>query len=148
MGQYAVQILHYWGYTNIIATASPKHHDMVKSYGAKAVVDYRDSAVVSTLRDLLGVGKTPQKVVAMDCVDSKTGSLLPISQIVTEPGSAVAAVLPVVVSSPGPSNPETKLQLEANVTEAMSWPPGVTTHSIVTYTYEAVSATSNPYLPC
>jgi NADPH:quinone reductase-like Zn-dependent oxidoreductase len=34
----------------VIATCSPKHHDLVKSYGAKEVFDYRDSHVVDNIR--------------------------------------------------------------------------------------------------
>lgn len=124
-----------------MATASPRHHDLVKSYGAKAVVDYRDPEVVEILKRVLGVGKMSQKVVAFECVASKNGSLVPISKVVTEPGSIVAAVLPIVVSAPTLQSPDTALQLEANVTEALKWSDGVTTHSIVGYTYETVCCT-------
>ena len=42
VGQYALQILKYFGYQNLLATASPKHHELLKSYGATRVFDYND----------------------------------------------------------------------------------------------------------
>ncbi|KAH7203021.1 chaperonin 10-like protein [Fusarium oxysporum] len=49
VGLYAVQIARLHGLP-VIATCSPKHHDLVKSYGAKEVFDYRDSHVVDNIR--------------------------------------------------------------------------------------------------
>ena len=35
----------------MVSTASPKNFDLVKSYGADAVFDYRDSDVVKKIKD-------------------------------------------------------------------------------------------------
>ncbi|KAK1143701.1 hypothetical protein N8T08_006101 [Aspergillus melleus] len=49
VGQFAIQILNYWGYRNVIATASSKHHEKIKGYGAKHVFDYKEENVVGSI---------------------------------------------------------------------------------------------------
>lgn len=139
VGQYAIQLLKYWEYTNVIGTASVRHHDKLKSYGAKHVFDYRDSAVVRSIGKMINANSTPAGIRVLDCVDSKFGSLLPISKIATQPGSIVAALLPVVVSAPSVQSLETPLQLASDISEEAVWAPGIKTCSVVTYTYEVVS---------
>lgn len=39
VGQQAIQVLKYYGYRNLIATASPAHHDYLRQLGAAQVVD-------------------------------------------------------------------------------------------------------------
>ncbi|KAL4926719.1 zinc-binding alcohol dehydrogenase family protein [Aspergillus undulatus] len=48
VGTFAVQSAKTLGFT-VYATASPKHHDLVKKLGADAVFDYKDSDVVSQI---------------------------------------------------------------------------------------------------
>jgi hypothetical protein len=62
--------------------------------------------------------------------------LLHISKIATTEGSKVAAVLPVVINGPSDEN---GLQLAADVSQEADWAQGVEIHSIVSYSYEAVS---------
>lgn len=136
VGQFAVQILKNWGYKNVIATASPKHEGKLKRYGAAHVIDYRSPDVVDSIVELLNANKVSKAIRVFDCVDSKFGSLLPISKIAIQTGSKVAAVLPVVIS--GPSDAK-GLQLSADVSKEADWVPGVEIHSIVSYSYEAAS---------
>ncbi|KAK2673995.1 Tetrahydrofolate dehydrogenase/cyclohydrolase [Fusarium oxysporum f. sp. vasinfectum] len=49
VGLYAIQIARLNG-LEVITTCSPKHHDLVKSYGAIEAFDYRDPQVVETIR--------------------------------------------------------------------------------------------------
>jgi NADPH:quinone reductase-like Zn-dependent oxidoreductase len=135
VGQFAVQILKHWGYENVIATASPKHHERIKAYGAAHVFNYRDSNVITSILDLLRSQGHSQDIRVFDCVDSKFGSLLPISKIATQPGSVVAAVLPVVIRS---SAEKDGLQLSADVSKEAPWASGVEVHPIVSYSYEEV----------
>jgi NADPH:quinone reductase-like Zn-dependent oxidoreductase len=136
VGQFAVQILKNWGYKNVIATASPKHEGKLKRYGAAHVIDYRSPDVVDSIVELLNTNKVSKAIRVFDCVDSKFGSLLPISKIAIQTGSKVAAVLPVVIN--GPSDAK-GLQLSADVSKEADWVPGVGIHSIVSYSYEAAS---------
>jgi NADPH:quinone reductase-like Zn-dependent oxidoreductase len=48
VGNGAVQTARWMGYT-VYATASPRHHEYVKSLGAKEVFDYKDSNVVQNI---------------------------------------------------------------------------------------------------
>ncbi|THX95735.1 alcohol dehydrogenase [Aureobasidium pullulans] len=138
VGQYALQILKHWGYTNVIAVASPKHQDKLLSLGARHVVDYRDSATaIDTIRSILNEQDSSATVRAFDCVDSKTGSLIPLSKIVTKPGSTVAALLPVVVSSPDPQQPETELAISFDVQGEAEWATDVKVQGVAVYAYEA-----------
>lgn len=140
VGQYAVQILKHWGYNNIIATASAHHHDKLGRYGAKHVFDYRDPTVVESIRKLLDTSDHHGGVRVFDCVDSKFGSLLPLSKIATQPGSVVAALLPVVVSSASKDTPETILELDIDPSQHAAWSSDVKVYSVSTYTYETVSS--------
>ncbi|KAF2436545.1 zinc-binding dehydrogenase [Tothia fuscella] len=92
VGQYALQVLKYLGYKNLITTASPKHHQMLKDYGARITVDYNSVDVVDQILKLAG-GKVKY---AIDCIASREGSLEPISKIL-EAGSIVAVSLPVII---------------------------------------------------
>ena len=140
VGQYALQILKHWGYTNVIAVASPKHQDKLLSLGARRVVDYRDSAAaIDTIRSIFNEQDSSATVRAFDCVDSKIGSLIPLSKIVTKPGSTVAALLPVVASSPDPQQPETELAISFDVQGEAEWATDVIVQGVAVYAYEAVS---------
>lgn len=135
VGQSAVQILKHWGYTNVIATASPKHHERIKAYGAAHVFDYRDPNVTASILELLASQGQSKSIRVFDTVASKYGSLIPISKIATQPGSAVVAVLPVVIST---SAEKDGLKLSPDVSAEAPWASGVEIHPIVVYNYEEV----------
>lgn len=135
VGQFAVQILKHWGYTNIIATASSKHHEKIKKHGAKHVLDYQEPNAVDSILNILNTESPAIPIRAFDCVTSKSGSLQHIAKIATLPGSIVAAVLPVVIRPPSDKE---GVQLSADVNGEASWVPGVQVHSVVSYTFEAV----------
>ncbi|KAJ5101794.1 hypothetical protein NUU61_004016 [Penicillium alfredii] len=134
VGHFAVQILKNWGYKNVIVAASLKHEKKLKCYGAAYVFDYRSTGVVDCILELLTSSKSPEAIRVFDCVDSKFGSLLPISKIATRAGSKVAVVLPVVINSSSDAN---GLQLSAHVSTGADWAKVVEIHSIVSYGYEA-----------
>ncbi|KAL2822439.1 alcohol dehydrogenase [Aspergillus granulosus] len=134
VGHFAVQILKYWKYTNVLVTASPKHHKKLKSYGAKHTFDYRDPNVIDSIIKCVSDHGSSTGMRVFDTVTSKHSSLAPISKIATRAGSIVAAVLPVVINPP--SDP-VGLQLSANIAQEAEWAPGVEVHPIVSYAYEA-----------
>jgi len=126
VGQYALQILKYYGYTNILATASPKHHEKLKLYGAKHVFDYSSENVVLDIKDT-----ADSKIsFVIDCIGSKEGSLAPISKIVTS-GARVAILMPVIVvpSTPMSQSPLYSLEPESQADWALEVDVrGVRTH--------------------
>jgi hypothetical protein len=140
VGQFAIQILRYWGYTNVIATASPKHHQKIKDYGAKHVIDYNAPDAVDSIVRILATESPSVRVRAFDCVASKFGSLQHIAKIASLPGSIVAAVLPVVVRAPSDKE---GIHLSPDVAGEAPWASDVQVHSVISYAYEAVCE-----LPC
>lgn len=119
----------------MIATSSPKHHARIKAYGAAHVFDYRDPNVTASILELLASQGHSEIIRVFDSVASKYGSLIPISKIATQPGSAVAAVLPVVIST---SAEKDGLKLSPDVSAEAPWASGVEIHPIVVYNYEEV----------
>jgi NADPH:quinone reductase-like Zn-dependent oxidoreductase len=97
VGDYALQVLHHWGYKNLFAVASSKHHDRLKALGAKATFDYNDSNVAEQVFSYVGtLSKAgPRIPYIIDCIGSLEGTLRPLSKI-AEQGTKVAIMLPVI----------------------------------------------------
>lgn len=132
VGQFAIQILKYYGYTNVLATASRKHHESLKGLGAKMVFDYNDSDVVSSL---VKAGEETGIPLVLDCIGSKFGSIAPISKI-AKSGAKVAILLPVIVrDSSETEDPEYGM----DVTVAADWADGVDAQGVRTHFYLNVS---------
>ncbi|KAJ6534625.1 chaperonin 10-like protein [Mycena vulgaris] len=87
-GQYAVQLLHAAGYTNVVATASPKHHAFLRALGAARVVDYASPTLAA---DITAGG--PQIALALDAITAE-GTIAKIAQVLS-PQGAVALLLPI-----------------------------------------------------
>jgi NADPH:quinone reductase-like Zn-dependent oxidoreductase len=132
VGQFAIQILRYYGYTRILATASRKHHDKLRSLGAKRVLDYNDADVVS---QILEEGDATGIPLILDCIGSKSGSIAPISKI-AKSGARVAILLPVIVrDSTDTEDPEYEMDVKA----AADWQEGVNARGVRTHFYLDVS---------
>ncbi|KAL1605773.1 hypothetical protein SLS59_003577 [Nothophoma quercina] len=128
VGQFAIQILRYYGYTNILATASPKQHEKLRSLGAKTSFDYNDKDVVASL--FLHGGTTGISLI-LDCIGSKFGSITPISQV-AESGAKVAILLPVIVRD----SSETEVpEYEMDVRKVADWKEGVDARGVRTHFY-------------
>ncbi|KAJ6456088.1 chaperonin 10-like protein [Mycena sanguinolenta] len=92
-GQYTLQLLHAAGYTNIVATASQKHHAFLRSLGATHVVDYASPTLASDIAH--AVGSDGKIALAVDAI-SADGTISKIAQVL-RPGGAVAFLLPIKV---------------------------------------------------
>lgn len=128
VGQFAIQILKFYGYTNIIATASSKHHAKLARYGAARLFDYRSSTVISELNSLEDIP------LFLDCIGSKEGSLTPISKV-AKSGAKVAVLLPVIVK---PATEEDKPVYSMDIEAEATWAAGVATSGVRTHFYEQV----------
>jgi NADPH:quinone reductase-like Zn-dependent oxidoreductase len=138
VGQYALQLFRYIGYTRVVATASPRHHELLKKLGATECVDYGALDAVEILKRTLG--DAPVKV--LDCVGDAEGSIQPIAEVVSA-GSVVAVVLPVIVRHASEQHaPEYIMDAAAGA----HWPPGVDVRGIRAQIYPNVraAATSAP----
>ncbi|KAL1735588.1 chaperonin 10-like protein [Schizophyllum commune] len=67
-GQFFVQVLHDAGYTNVLATASPKHNAHLKALGAREVFDYRSPTLAQDIEQFVG-GKV---ALIVDCIATET----------------------------------------------------------------------------
>ena len=90
-GQYAVQLLNIAGYKNVIVTASPKHHEYLKSLGATHAFDYNSPSLAEDIAKVVG-GDGKIKLV-LDAVTTET-TLQAISKIAS-PQAKIAILLPV-----------------------------------------------------
>ena len=133
VGQYALQILRHWGYRKLIATGSPKHHDLLRSLGALEVFDYRDPSIVKSILDAYGAIPF-----ILDCIGSKDGSIAPIAKIARK-GSKVAILLPVIMKD---STETEEPVYEMDVEKAAAWAEGVDARGVRTHFYLQVSCTS------
>jgi NADPH:quinone reductase-like Zn-dependent oxidoreductase len=132
VGQFAIQILRYYGYTHILATASRKNHDKLCSLGAKRVFDYNDADVVSQILEEGNDGGIP---LILDCIGSKSRSIALISKI-AKSGARVAILLPVIVRD---STETTEPEYEMDVKAAADWEQGVDARGVRTHFYLDVS---------
>lgn len=132
VGQFALQILKYYGYSHILTTASQKHHAALQDLGASKVYDYNDTETVNNIVQECG----PQGVTyVLDCIGSQYGSVLPVSQI-AKARARVAILLPVVVrDSTDDSDPE----YEMDVRKAASWHHEVDVRGVRTHFFLDVS---------
>lgn len=100
VAQYTIQLLHLAGYTQIIAAASPKHHEYLHSLGATHTFGYASPELLSA--QVRAVARGPVRI-ALDPIAAET-SLSAVS-LVVGPKSKVAVLLPFkegsTISSPG-----------------------------------------------
>lgn len=139
VGQFALQILRYYGYRNLFAAASKKQHALMKELGAAQVFDYREKSVSA---DILSAAKKikpegPSVPFVIDCIGSTDGTLRPINEL-SEAGTRVAAMLPVIVKTPAVGVvPEYSM----DVAGAIPWKSGVQADGVRTHFYA-----EHPYL--
>ncbi|THV06442.1 GroES-like protein [Dendrothele bispora CBS 962.96] len=96
-GQYSIQLLHASGYKNTIVTASPKHHDYLRSLGATHTLDYRSPDFVKDVTAIVTAspgGNNDGKVdLVLDCITAES-TLNAIGKVVSPLGT-LAILLPV-----------------------------------------------------
>ncbi|KAF2659117.1 GroES-like protein [Lophiostoma macrostomum CBS 122681] len=130
VGQYATQILNYFGYKNIATTASKRHHEKLRSFGARWAFDYNDTDVVE---QLLNFAKKQERGIPyiLDCIGSQNGSVRPISKIASR-GAKVAILLPVIVKdSSETEDPEYAMDVQT----AANWEAEVDVKGVRTHFY-------------
>jgi len=145
VGQYALQILRYYGYRNLFAVASRKNHDYIRSLGAAQVFDYRDSNVWTSILEAASASRSAEPAVPfiLDCIGSKFGSLAPISKI-AQKGSKVAVLLPVIVRD---ATEEVAPEYAMDVKNSADWTEGVDARGVRTHFYLQNEALKNDLQP-
>lgn len=133
VGQYALQILRYYGYHNLLTTASKKHHSNLMSLGASKAFDYNDSDVVEQIIRACSAERSGQHTLPLilDCIGSQQGSIQPLSKN-AQKGAKVAVLLPVIVKDSTDSTiPEYTLDAE----KAAEFADGVEVRGVRTHFY-------------
>ncbi|EON69675.1 hypothetical protein W97_08927 [Coniosporium apollinis CBS 100218] len=137
VGSYALQILKYYGYRNLFTTASKRHHERLKSFGARYTFDYNDSSVAEAIRVAAaescqrGASHSPLIPFIIDCIGSQSHSLSPLSDI-AHTGSKVAVMLPVIVRDATKDIPP---EYSMDVQAAAHWRDGVEVTGVRTHFY-------------
>ncbi len=133
VGQFALQILKWFGYTNLVTTASKAHHEKLRRYGAAKCFDYRDADVEKQLLEFTNQGSQNGFAYVLDCIGSLNGSVLPISRLLPPTSTAkVAILLPIIVRDAAKG---VSPLYEMDVASAASWPKGVTETGVRTHFY-------------
>lgn len=128
VGQYTLQVLKHWGYRNVLAVASAKHHSSLKGLGATAVFDYNDEDSVKSL------SSGPYIPYIIDCIGSLEGTVRPLTRI-AQKGTKVAIMLPVVVSPAGNSD-EPTYAMDVGDVLVGQWKDGVELRGVRTHFYQ------------
>ncbi|KAJ8100846.1 chaperonin 10-like protein [Lipomyces tetrasporus] len=119
VGNYIVQVLRHWGYRNLLAVASKKHHNELKRFGATEVFDYSESNVVEQI--LAVAGHIPYDA--------------PSSQQDCRPGTRVAVVVPIVIHH-AMTKVEPQLTRDPSTVLVGEWKDGVEVIPIMTFFYQ------------
>lgn len=133
VGQYVLQILTYYGYDNLIATASPRNFSLVRKYGATHVLSHTTPTADITKDIEISLGGKLDLV--LDCIGSLPGSVEPISGIVGS-GAKVAIMLPVIVRD---ASEEVEPEYAMDVGKVVDWQHGVEIKGVRTHNYLDVS---------
>ncbi|CAJ2505942.1 Uu.00g000720.m01.CDS01 [Anthostomella pinea] len=131
VGQHIIQVLKFYGYRNLVATASPKHREYLTSLGATKCFDYRSHAIVDDLLNSCRDGSTSSYPLIVDCIGSQEGSLEPISKV-ARTGSTVAVMLPVILKH---ASNEEKPEYSMDASTSAQWAEGVIVRGVRTHFY-------------
>ena len=138
VGMNSVQVLKAWGYTNILAVASSKHHEYLRKAGATQCFDYTKPDVVERINKA-----APSITHIIDCIGSLHGTLTPLSKI-AKAGTKVAVMLPVIVRDASDSE-EPIYAMDVKECLVGEWADGVILSGVRTHFFQDVSfPTLNP----
>lgn len=131
VGNYTIQVLKFYGYRHLIATASPRHHEFLKQLGAEQCFDYRNPAMVDDMLKQYQQGDAPAFPMIVDCIGSQEGSVGPISKIAMN-GTTVAVMLPVILKH---ATEEEAPEYSMDASTTAQWAEGVNVRGVRTHFY-------------
>ncbi|RAH63518.1 GroES-like protein [Aspergillus piperis CBS 112811] len=108
VGLYAIQIAKHYG-LDIVTTCSPRHHDLVKSFGASHAFDYRDPEVVASIK----AATNSNLKYVFDTIGNGSSSVT-ASQAISEQGGGLCTV------RPGKASTE-NVTKQTKVTDVLVW---------------------------
>lgn len=138
VGQLTIQVLKFYGYRHLIATASPRHHEFLKQLGAEECFDYRSPTIVEDLLKTYQQGDAPAFPMIVDCIGSQAGSVGPICRIAGR-GTTVAIMLPVILKH---AKDDEAPEYSMDASTSAQWAEGVNIRGVRTFFYHRVSIPS------
>ncbi|KAK1774121.1 chaperonin 10-like protein [Copromyces sp. CBS 386.78] len=142
VGQYALQVLKSWGYQNVIAIASKRHHQELLTLGAAVCFDYGQEDVTDLIRSHMATAAASSSLssnnnttipLVLNCIGSLKGSLRPLTRL-AEKGTKVAVMLPVINKHAADDEPP-EYEMDANKVLEGEWKEGVVLRGARTYYY-------------
>ncbi|KAG0055287.1 hypothetical protein BGZ83_009045 [Gryganskiella cystojenkinii] len=133
VGIFAIQVLRHWGYTKVLAVASGKHHQYLKSLGATICFDYTKSDVVLDILHYVKAEEEPKVPYILDCIGSLHGTLEPLSKI-AQRGTRVAVMLPVIVKD-ATEDEEPVYEMDVSNCLVGKWADGAIVRGVRTHFY-------------
>ncbi|KAI0816570.1 GroES-like protein [Xylaria sp. FL0064] len=131
VGQLIIQVLKFYGYKQIIGTASSSHHAHIRALGASEVYDYRSPSVIDDLLRSAQGGTGPAYPLIIDCIGSQERTLAPLSKI-AQSGSTVAVMLPVILKH---ASEDTAPEYSMTANDSVAWAEGVHVSGVRTHFY-------------
>ncbi|KAJ4272191.1 hypothetical protein NW762_000902 [Fusarium torreyae] len=133
VGIFALQVFRHWGFKNLVAVASGKQHEYLRSIGATQTFDYRKNDVVDQILKYINNRSEPKLPYIIDCIGSLEGTLKPLSKI-AQRGSTVAVMLPVILKD---ATVEEEPEYEMDVSKVLvgEWADGVEIRGVRTHFY-------------
>jgi NADPH:quinone reductase-like Zn-dependent oxidoreductase len=132
VGQFVIQILSWYGYRNILATASAAHHNKLQGYGVLKAFDYRSGDVTKAISDFVSAAGENKKLrFVIDCIGSQSGSVQPVSRLAQD-HTVVAIMLPVIIIDAAEG---VQPVYEMDVSKVADWAPGAKPIGVRTHFY-------------
>ncbi|KAF8167546.1 biotin/lipoyl attachment:Carbamoyl-phosphate synthase subunit L [Crassisporium funariophilum] len=141
-GLYAIQLLHLAGYKKIIATASLKHHDYLRSLGATDTFDYNSPTLVKDIA--IAAGEDRKILFAMDCIT--TQSTLDILADILSPLATLAILLPIKAGNAVTGSLDEEMYWEIPE-ERNRFPKGTKIIGVRTFNYQEDSTLKQNLMP-
>lgn len=136
-GQYAIQLLKLAGYKNILTTASPRHHELLRRLGATHIFDYSSTDLTDQVLKAAG-GKVP---LVLDCITAES-TLAAMVDIISSDGT-IALLLPIKEGNSVRGAAGTEMAMEL-AHEKNPFPKSVNVVGVRTFLYQTVSAYCHP----
>ncbi|KAG5657128.1 hypothetical protein KAF25_001717 [Fusarium avenaceum] len=133
VGMYAIQVFRHWGFKNIIAVASEKQHEYLRSIGATQTFDYRKDDVVDQILEFVNNKPEPKLPYIIDCIGSLEGTLKPLSKL-AQRGSTVAVMLPLIIKD-ATAEEEPEYEMDTSKVLVGQWADGVDVRGVRTHFY-------------
>ncbi|KAF4963166.1 hypothetical protein FSARC_8792 [Fusarium sarcochroum] len=133
VGIFALQVFRHWGFKNLLAVASRKQHEYLRSVGATQTFDYRKDDVVDQILRYINTRSEPKLPYIIDCIGSIEGTLKPLTKI-AQRGSTVAVMLPVILKD-ATVEEEPEYEMDASKVLVGEWADGVQVRGVRTHFY-------------